>query len=84
MEVLDRLYKAFTKAYEKMGECVPIPREQVTCDTRLREDLGMSSLAFMLVMLETEKEFSQRLDDKMLADAKTVGECIAVLERSKK
>ena len=50
---------------------------KLTEQTDLRADLGMDSLAMMLVSLEIEDAFSFRFDEPV--DFKTVGDVIAYL-----
>ena len=50
----------------------------VTENTNLREDLGMDSLAMMLVSMEVEDAFTFHFDEPV--DFKTVGDVITFLK----
>lgn len=50
----------------------------VTENTNLREDLGMDSLAMMLVSMEVEDAFNFHFDEPV--DFKTVGDVITFLK----
>ena len=55
--------------------------EKLSEDTDLRADLGMDSLAMMLVSLEIEDAFSFHFDEPV--DFKTVGDVVKYLKETR-
>lgn len=54
---------------------------KVSEETNLRSDLGMDSLAMMMVSLELEDAFSFRFDEPV--DFKTIGDVIKYLKENR-
>ena len=70
-----------TKVVHIISQLVPVKAENIKPEHRLREDLGMDSVASMelLSMLAEELELDVGVED--VADVKTVGATIALAKR---
>lgn len=64
-------------------EYVEVPREEITEESKLVADLGLSSLDVVSVVGEFEEEFGVEIPERMLAEISTVGDVLRVLEQSK-
>lgn len=60
--------------------CKVLP-EDMTENTRFREDLGFSSLDFMSFLGELEDTFDVELEEEEVLQVLTLGEALALLER---
>ena len=63
-----------------LKEYVDIPRETITTETMLLEDLGLSSLEIVSVIVAFEEEFDIEISDRKLAEIETVGDVLKLLE----
>lgn len=59
---------------------VEIDKDKITEDSRFVEDLGFSSYDFMSMVGELEDEFDIEVEEREVADIKTVGEAIHYIE----
>ena len=64
-------------------EYVEVPREEITEESKLVADLGLSSLDVVSVVGEFEEEFGVEIPERLLAEISTVGDVLRVLEQSK-
>ncbi len=63
---------------------VDVEPEEITVDSKLLSDLGMSSFDLVMLSSEIENEFGVTLSAKSCAAAKTVGGIIEYIENNKK
>lgn len=60
-------------------EC-SIELDKVTLDAHLRNDLEIDSMAAVNLSFELEEEFEVKISDSELAELKTVGDIVSLLE----
>lgn len=72
---------------EKMKEiicnCVAVDPDEITPESKLLGDLGLSSLDLVMISVEIEKEFGVEIPDKVYASIKTVGNLMEYIENNK-
>ncbi len=68
------------KVREIMTRYVEAEPEQINPDSRLAEDLALTSFAVMSMMGDFEEEFGITVDESELTDIHTVGDIISYLE----
>ena len=68
------------KVREIMTRYVELEPEQIQMDSKLAEELGLTSFAVMSMMGDFEEEFGITVDESELTDIHTVGDIIAYLE----
>ncbi len=61
--------------------CVAIEPEEITCESKLSGDLGLSSLDLVMVSVEVEKEFGVKIYNDVYISAKTVGGLIDYISK---
>lgn len=61
-----------------------IDENEITGASRLKEDLGIDSLASMQLILDMEKEFNIHVEDEEVMEIETVADVIALLEKKTK
>jgi len=64
-----------------MTRYVELEPEQIQMDSKLAEELGLTSFAVMSMMGDFEEEFGITVDENELTDIHTVGDIIAYLEK---
>jgi len=69
------------KVREIMLRYVELEPEQIQPDSKLAEELGLTSFAVMSMMGDFEEEFGITVDENELTDIHTVGDIIAYLEK---
>lgn len=69
-----------SKALEILSEVSNIPKENITRDSRLAGDLGLSSIDMFSVLLRFEEEYNIQIDDRRLPDFQTVGDILDMLK----
>ena len=73
---------------EKMKEiicnCVAVNPDDITPESKLLGDLGLSSLDLVMISVEIEKEFGITISDKLFTTVKTVGGLMEYIEENKK
>ena len=69
------------KIRDIMTRYVELDPETIREDSKLVEDLGLTSFAFMSMMGDFEEEFGITVDETELTDIQTVGDIIAYLEK---
>lgn len=80
MSTLERLYNVITDVFEKMNQTFPYQLSDVTPESNLKNDLGLDSLAFVMIMLKIEEEFKVSLSVDGMSTCETVGDVINVVE----
>ncbi len=81
MDTLERLYGVIQRVYKVMNRSFEIPLENIKDGSLLREDLGLDSLSFVMIILEIEKEFGITLSVDGMSACKNVGDVIAIVEK---
>ena len=71
------------KIREILAEYVEIPAEQITMDTNLLQDLELSSLDVMDIVVTVEEEFAVEIPERRLSELVTVADVVKVLEEVK-
>ncbi len=68
------------KIKEVLVETSNVDSEKVTLEANLREDLGIDSLDSVEIIMALESEFDVTIEDEEMADLKTVGDIVKLLE----
>ena len=71
------------KVKEIMTRYVELDPSEIHEDSRLAEDLALTSFAVMSMMGDFEEEFGITVDESELTDIHTVGDIVAYLENKK-
>lgn len=61
---------------------VDVNTDEITRDTKLLADLGLTSLDLVMISDEIEKEFNIELPARLYASIKTVGDLLDYLENN--
>lgn len=61
-------------------EYVDIPKDQITMETNLLNDLGLSSLDVVNIIVAFEDEFDIEIPDRKLSEIITVGDVVNLLK----
>lgn len=69
------------KIREIMTRYVELNPDDIKEESKLVEDLGLTSFAFMSMMGDFEEEFEITVDETELTDITTVGDIIAYIEK---
>ena len=60
-----------------------VPAGSIREDSRLKEDLGIRSIAFVALVMDFEAAFGVRCPDEVLGSIRTVGDIIKAVEAVK-
>ena len=71
----------FEKLVEIICNYVDVDASSITEDSRFVEELGFTYFDFMTMLGELEDEFDIEIDQKEVANVRTVGEAIAYIEK---
>jgi len=71
------------KVKEIMTRYVELDPSEIHADSRLAEDLALTSFAVMSMMGDFDEEFGITVDESELTDIHTVGDIVAYLENKK-
>jgi acyl carrier protein len=71
------------KVKEIMTRYVELDPSEIHEDSKLAEDLALTSFAVMSMMGDFEEEFGITVDESELTDIHTVGDIVAYLESKK-
>lgn len=63
-----------------LEEYVDVPKEQITMETNLLNDLGLSSLDVVNMIVAFEDEFEIEIPDRKLSEIVTVGDIVKLLQ----
>lgn len=72
--------KMLDKLKEILAQYVETAPEEITEDSRLVEDLGLSSYAMMSLMGDVEEQFGITVDETELTDVRTIRDVIEYIE----
>ena len=68
---------------EIICNCVAVDPDEITPESKLLGDLGLSSLDLVMISVEIEKEFGVEIPDKVYTSIKTVGNLMEYIENNK-
>jgi acyl carrier protein len=68
------------KIRDILVEYVDVPREQITMETNLLTDLGLSSLDVVNIVVAFEDEFGIEIPDRKLTEIVTVEDIVRFLQ----
>ncbi len=68
------------KIRDILVEYVDVPKEQITMETNLLTDLGLSSLDVVNIIVAFEDEFSIEIPDRKLSEIVTIEDVVRLLE----
>lgn len=57
-----------------------IDYENITADSRLAEDVGLTSISMLMLVINIEEEFKIELPIKEASECKTVGDIVKIIE----
>lgn len=60
-----------------------VPEENINLDTRFVEDLKADSLDLVELVMDLEDRYGVEIPDEQLAEVKTVGDIIGIIENNK-
>lgn len=73
----------FEKVKEIILDQINVPKEKVTMDANLVDDLGADSLDAVELMMNLEDEFGIQVDEDAAQNMKTVGDIVKYIEVNK-
>ena len=75
----------FLEAIKKaISEEFFVDENEITEESRLKEDLGIDSLESMQLILDMEQKFNIHVEDEEVMEIETVADVIALLEKKTK
>lgn len=74
------MFEAIRKA---ISEQLNVPEENITPETRFVEDLKADSLDLVELVMDLEDRYGVEIPDEQLAEVKTVGQIIEIIENNK-
>ena len=63
-----------------LKEYVDVPKEQITMETNLLNDLGLSSLDVVNIIVAFEDEFEIEIPDRKLSEIVSIGDVVRLLQ----
>ena len=73
----------FEEIREAISAQLNVPMENITMDTRFVEDLKADSLDLVELVMDLEERYGVEIPDEQLAEVKTVGQIIEIIENNK-
>lgn len=73
----------FEEIRESIASQLNIPAENITLETRFVEDLKADSLDLVELVMDLEDRYGVEIPDEQLAEVKTVGQIIELIENNK-
>lgn len=74
--------ETFDTLRDMIAETLCIAQDGITLEASFKDDLGMDSLDAVELVFLVEEGFGVCLDDEELEKVKTVGDALALIERS--
>lgn len=74
IDMLDRIRNV-------LEEYIDIPKDQITMETNLLNDLGFSSLDLVNIVVAFEEEFDIEIPDRKISKIVTVGDVAEILKQ---
>ena len=71
------------KIKEILSEISGIPASEITRDTRITGDLGMTSFDLADTVITVEETYGLRIPDERFSDLETVGDIMRIIEEDK-
>lgn len=71
------------KIIEILSEVSGIPVSEISTDTRVTGDLGMSSFDLADTVVTVEETYGIRIPDERFRDLETVGDIVRIIEEEK-
>lgn len=75
--------KMFEEIRDSIASQLNIPAENITLETRFVEDLKADSLDLVELVMDLEDRYGVEIPDEQLAEVKTVGQIIELIENNK-
>lgn len=63
-----------------LEEYVDVPKEEITMDTNLLNDLGLNSLDMVNIIVAFEDEFEIEIPDRKLSEIVTIADVVKLLQ----
>ena len=73
----------FEEIRKAIAEQLNVPEENITLETRFVEDLKADSLDLVELVMDLEEKYGVEIPDEQLAEVKTVGQIIGIIENNK-
>ncbi|MBR3382125.1 MAG: acyl carrier protein [Clostridia bacterium] len=73
----------FEEIRKAIAEQLNVPEENITLETRFVEDLKADSLDLVELVMDLEDRYGVEIPDEQLAEVKTVGQIIEIVENNK-
>lgn len=73
----------FEEIREAISAQLNVPMENITMNTRFVEDLKADSLDLVELVMDLEERYGVEIPDEQLAEVKTVGQIIEIIENNK-
>jgi acyl carrier protein len=73
----------FEEIRDSIASQLNIPAENITLETRFVEDLKADSLDLVELVMDLEDRYGVEIPDEQLAEVKTVGQIIELIESNK-
>lgn len=73
----------FEKIRAAIAAQLNVPEENITLETRFVEDLKADSLDLVELVMDLEETYGVEIPDEQLAEVKTVGQIVSIIENSK-
>lgn len=70
----------FDKVAQLLAEQLSIPKDKITLESKIVDDLGADSLDVVELLMALEDETGKTIPDEQVTTIKTVGDIITVLE----
>ena len=73
----------FEKIRAAIAAQLNVPEENITPETRFVEDLKADSLDLVELVMDLEETYGVEIPDEQLAEVKTVGQIVEIIENNK-
>ena len=73
----------FEEIRKTIAEQLNVPEENITLETRFVEDLKADSLDLVELVMDLEDRYGVEIPDEQLAEVRTVGQIIEIVENNK-
>ncbi len=73
----------FEEIRRAIAEQLNVPEENITLETRFIEDLKADSLDLVELVMDLEDRYGVEIPDEQLAEVKTVGQIVEIINNNK-
>lgn len=73
----------FEEIRRAIAEQLNVPEENITLETRFIEDLKADSLDLVELVMDLEDRYGVEIPDEQLAEVKTVGQIVEIIDNNK-